>query len=255
MFPEQLTLSRPLVFFDIESTGVEVAKARIVELCGIKIHPDRTRTEFFQRFNPGMPIPPEATTIHGITNEMVANEPKLQDKLSDILSFFAGCDFAGYNIVKFDVPLLVEELLRNGAHDIPFADARFIDCYRLWQRKAPRQLKDALRHYADEEHLNAHSAQADVEATIKVFAGQLRKHEDLVPDLGHLHEVCNGNQQAVDYAGCFARNAEGELIFTFGQNKGKRIAENHGMLRWMLEKDFTAHTKQIARRILNGEFK
>ena len=255
MLPEQLSLSRPLVFFDIESTGVDVARSRIVELCGVKIHPDRSRTDFFQRFNPGLPIPPDASAIHGITDAMVADEPRFHEKLPDIIAFFSNCDLAGYNIVKFDVPLFVEELLRSGVAAIPFADARFVDCFRLWYKKSPRTLSDALRHYADEEHTNAHSAQADVEATIKVLAGQLRKHNDLAPDLGCLHDFCNEGKEVIDYAGMFARNAEGELVFTFGQNKGKRIADNYGMLEWMLLRDFPAHTKHIAKRILAGELK
>jgi DNA polymerase III subunit epsilon len=224
-------------------------------LCGIKINVDKTREEFFSRFNPGIPIPPEASRIHGITDEMVANEPTFKQKLPEILSFFSNCDLAGYNIVRFDVPLFVEELLRHNVSRIPFADARFVDCLSLWYKKSPRTLTDALKHYADEDHNGAHSAQADVEATIKVLAGQLRKHDDLTPDLGHLHNYCNDGRQVIDYAGCFARNAEGELIFTFGKNKGLRVSENKGMLEWMLQRDFTAHTKHIAKMILTGELR
>ena len=255
MLPEHFALSRPLVFFDTETTGVDVAKARIVELCGIKIHPDRKREEFHQRFNPGIPIPPEATAVHRITDEMVAHEPTFKQALPRILDFFSNCDFAGYNIVRFDVPLFVEELLRNGATHIPFANAKLIDCYKVWQKKAPRTLTDALRHYAEEEIQNAHSAQADVEATMRVFAGQLRKHDDLLPDLNHIHDYCNEQAETLDYAGRFARDPKGDIVFTFGKNKGLRAADHPGMLEWILKNDFAAHTKYIAQCLLKGELK
>jgi DNA polymerase-3 subunit epsilon len=250
-----LNLNRPLVFFDTETTGVNIAKDRIVELCAIKVYPDKTQDMFLQRFNPGIPIPPEATTIHGITDEMVANEPRFSAKVNEIVDFFSGCDLAGYNLIRFDVPLLVEELLRNGVTKIPFDSARFIDCLAIWRKMEPRTLSDAVKYYTGEVHEEAHASKGDVEATMKVLVGQLSKYPDLLPDPVALHELVQEGNTVIDYAGKFSRDADGDIIFTFSNNIGKKVKDNLGMLDWMLTRDFTAQTKHIARQILGGELR
>jgi len=252
---ENLNLNRPLVFFDTETTGVSIAKDRIVELCAIKVYPDKTQDMFLQRFNPGIPIPPEATAIHGITDEMVANEPRFAAKVDEIVYFFSRCDLAGYNLIRFDVPLLVEELLRNGVTKIPFDGARFIDCLAIWRKMEPRTLSDAVKYYTGESHEEAHAAQGDVEATMKVLAGQLSKYPDLLPDPDMLHDLVQEGNIVIDYAGKFARDADGDIIFTFSNNIGKKVKDNLGMLDWMLTRDFTAQTKHIVRQILDGALK
>ena len=253
--PNQLALEKPLVFFDLETTGINLAKDRIIELCAIRINPDNSRSTYIQRFNPEIPIESEATAAHGITNAMLAEEPLLADRVEEVCALFRGCDLAGYNILKFDVPLLVEELTRVNAKDIPIVGARYIDSYTIFIKKEPRKLSDALRFYAGEELVNAHSAQADVEASIKVLSGQLQKYNDLKPDVDSLFAFSTDGKAMVDYAGFFARNEVGELIFTFGQNKGKKVMENLGMLNWMLPRDFPRYTKRICQDILDGKLK
>ena len=168
-----LALQRPLVFFDLETTGVSLTKDKIVELCAIKIMPDKSRSMLLQRFYPEMPIPPSATEIHGITDDMVKNEPTFREKAKEVAAFFSGSDLAGYNIAKFDIPLLVEEFLRAGLDENPFEKVKVIDSLSIYFKKEPRNLAAALKFYANEEIINAHSAEADVEATIKVLNGQL----------------------------------------------------------------------------------
>ncbi|MFA6469191.1 MAG: 3'-5' exonuclease [Bacteroidota bacterium] len=250
---DSLQLQRPLIFFDIESTGISISKDKIIELCAIKVQPDKSRSMLLQRFYPEMPIPPSSTEIHGITDEMVKNEPTFREKAKEIAAFFSGCDLAGYNIAKFDIPLLVEELLRAGLGENPFEKVKVIDSLSIYFKKEPRNLAAALKFYANEEIVNAHSAEADVEATIKVLNGQLEKYSDLEPTTNALHEMFYQENDFLDYDRKFSRDKKGEIIFMFGKNKGLPVAENLGMVKWMLDKDFSEHTKFIARKILNGE--
>ena len=251
-----LSLKRPLVFFDTETTGISISKDRIIEICAIKIYPARSRDVFYQRFNPGIPIPPDAVKVHGITDEMVAKEPRFSEKVSEIVDFFTGCDLAGYNIIRFDVPLLVEELLRNGVKEIPFDGAKYVDSLAIWHKMEPRSLSDAVRYFTGETHDDAHSAEADVEATMKVLSGQFTKYSDLSSDPDTLNELVMQGNTVIDYAGKFARDEDGDIIFTFGDNRGTKVRTNLGMLDWMLPKDFfPTHTKYIARKIRNGELR
>ena len=247
-----LQLQRPLIFFDIESTGVSSSKDRIIELCAIKIHPDKDRTMLLQRFYPEMPIPPDATAIHGITDEMVKNEPTFREKAREVAAFFAESDLAGYNIAKFDIPMLVEEFLRAGIEQT-FEKVKVIDALSIYFKREPRNLAAALKFYANEELQNAHSAEADVEATIKVLNGQLEKYPDITPDTETLHAFTKMDTEFLDFDRRFARDRTGEIIFMFGKNKGMKVADNLGMVKWMLDKDFSEHTKYIARKILKGE--
>ena len=248
-----LALQRPLVFFDLETTGVSLTKDKIIELCAIKIMPDKSRSMLLQRFYPEMPIPPSATEIHGITDDMVKNEPTFREKAKEVAAFFSGSDLAGYNIAKFDIPLLVEEFLRAGLDENPFEKVKVIDSLSIYFKKEPRNLAASLKFYANEEIINAHSAEADVEATIKVLNGQLEKYSDLNPTAESLHEFSVQENDYLDYDRKFSRDKKGEIVFMFGKNKGLPVAENLGMVKWMLDKDFSEHTKFVARKILSGE--
>lgn len=249
----QLSLTKPLIFFDLETTGISISKDRIIELCAIKIMPDKSRTMMLQLFYPEMPIPTDASAVHGITDEMVKNEPTFREKAKEVAAFFADCDLAGYNIAKFDIPILVEELLRAGLEENPFEKVKVIDSLSIFFKKEPRNLAAALKFYANEEIVNAHSAEADVEATIKVLNGQLEKYSDLNPTPDALHEFSFQENDYLDYDRKFFRDKKGEIIFMFGKNKGQPVADNLGMVKWMLDKDFSEHTKFIARKILSGE--
>lgn len=250
---DSLLLRRPLIFFDVETTGTNPFKDKIVELCAIKIQTDKSRTTYLQLFNPEMEIPADVSEIHGITNEMVKNEPPFREKAKEIAKFFSECDLAGFNIARFDVPVLVEEFLRAGLEYNPVEQAKIIDAMAIFHKKEPRNLAAALKFYAGEDLVDAHSAEADVEATIKVLDGQLKKYSDITPTPDSLQEFSIQKTPTLDYDGKFARDNKGEIIFTFGKNKGMSVADNHGMLHWMLGKEFSEHTKFIARKILNGE--
>lgn len=250
---EQLILTRPLIFFDTETTGTSTVKDRVIELCAIKIMPDKTRDTIVQLFNPETEIPAAATAIHGITNEMVKNEPPFRDKAKEIARFFSGCDLSGYNIARFDIPIMVEEFLRAGLEANPLENAKVIDAMSIFFKKEPRTLSAALKFYADQELEDAHSAEADVEASIKVLDGQLKRYTDLDPSANALHDFSYQENDYLDYDKKFMRDKNGEIVFTFGKNKGLPVADNFGMLQWMLDKDFAEHTKFIARKILKGE--
>lgn len=250
---DTLTLQRPLIFFDIESTGTNPVKDKIVELCAIKILPDKSRTMYLQLFNPEMEIPADVSAIHGITNEMVKNKPPFREKANEIANFFTNSDLAGFNIARFDVTMLVEEFLRAGLNYNPVENAKIIDAMSIFHKKEPRNLAAALKFYSGEDLVDAHSAEADVEATIKVLDGQLKKYSDLTPTPESLQEFSATKNSILDYDGKFARDKKGEIIFTFGKNKGLSVADNLGMVQWMLDKDFSEHTKFIARKILKGE--
>lgn len=247
-----LKLNKPLVFFDIESTGIDTLRDRIVELCIITYFPDGSNDSFTQRFNPEMPISPQATQVHGIRNEDVANEPTFISMAHDIHKKLQGADLCGYNIMKFDLPMLTEELMRASIFEPFTPDTKYIDAYRIFASMERRDLAGALKFYTGTELQNAHSALADTQATAAVLNGQVAKYA-LDGSIDSLYKLSNQGLEVVDYDGKFSRNEQGELIFTFGTNKGKRIADNHGMLKWMLDKDFSRHTKYIAQKILNGE--
>jgi len=256
---DTLLLQRPLIFFDVETTGPHPVKDKIVELCAIKIFSDsknasrKSRLTYIQLFNPEMEIPYEVSQLHGITNDMVKNEPPFRLKAQEIAEFFRGCDVAGFNIARFDIPILVEEFLRSGLTYNPLEEAKIIDTMAIFHKKEPRNLEAALNFYTGETLEQAHTAEADVEATIKVLDGQLRKYSDLIPTADALQEFVASKLPALDYDGKFGRNQQGEIIFTFGKNKGLRVADHLGMVQWMLDKDFSEHTKFIARKILKGE--
>lgn len=256
---DTLRLQRPLVFFDVETTGTNPVKDKIVELCAIKIMNDpqdasrKSRMTYVQLFNPEMEIPAEVSRVHGITNEMVKNQPPFRVKAKEVADFFTGCDVAGFNIARFDIPILVEEFLRSGLSYNPLEHAKIIDAMSIFHKKEPRNLEAALKFYAGETLEQAHTAEADVEATIKVLDGQLKKYSDLVPTTEALQEFTALKFSTLDYDGKFTRDKNGEIVFNFGSNKGKRVADNPGMVQWMLDRDFSEHTKFIARKILKGE--
>ncbi len=252
-----LQLTNPLIFFDIESTGTDTRRDRIVELSTIKITLDGNQETITQRFNPGIPIPEGATAIHGIKDEDVRNEPSFSAKAQEIYDYFLDCDLAGYNIVNFDIRMLAEELLRAGV-DLPFNnETKIIDAMVIFKNKEKRDLAAAYKLYCDKELINAHQAEADTLAAMEVLEGQIKKY-GLDADLEHLAEMSkyDKNSMALDYASKFVRNTDGDIVFNFGKDhKGKKVLEELGMLQWMLDKDFELHTLYIARQILEGKLK
>lgn len=225
-----LELKRDMVFFDLETTGVSI-QDRIVELYAVRVKPDGSRQEIHHYINPGTDIPEEATEIHGITNEMVAQKPSFSDLSLELSLFFKDADLAGFNIRRYDVPLLMEEFHRCGRYPILLRQCKVLDPYVIFMKKEPRNLAAALQYYCQESHANAHSAKADVEATMKVFSKQLEKYDDLGKTAEEVEEfVADGN---IGLDNKFRINKKGVVVFNFGKHIGKPIADEPDYLRWV----------------------
>lgn len=252
-----LKLDRPLVVFDIESTGINPRTDRIIELAAIRVHPDGTRVPRDWLLNPGVPIPIESTAVHGITDSAVANCPKFGDVKAEIDAFLRGCDLAGFNHTRFDIPLLVEEFLRVGmAFDID--SRRIIDAQRIFHKREPRDLTAAVRFYCGEVFANAHGAVADTEATLRVLEGQFLKYPDLPRDPDELDKQLNERDPfRVDRAGRL-RWIDGEVAINFGKKQGQKVRDlviaDPGFLRWILRSDFPRDTQEIIQNALEGKW-
>jgi len=246
----KLALKRPLVFFDLETTGTDIARDRIVQIAVLKVHPDGEEEMKTRLINPGMPIPPSATAIHHITNEAVAGHPKFMDIARALAEFFHGADIAGFNTNRFDIPILVEEF---GRCSIPFPeqDAKLVDVQVIYHRKEERTLAAAYKFYCGKNLEGAHDAGADVRATLEVFKQQLEKYDDIGSTLEELHRYSNSDA-IVDYARKLTRNEKGEIVYAFGKNRGKKVLDDPGYAEWMLEGDFPESTKSVLRRLLSG---
>ena len=234
-----IDLQRPLVFFDLETTGVETQTARIVELSAIKLNPDKSQERLYHVLNPGVHIPEDATAIHGFTDEDVAGKPSFCNVANEVCSFFTNCDLGGYNIRRFDIPLLMEEFHRCKMYPILLTGTKVVDVMSVYHKKEPRDLSAAVRFYCNEELDEAHSAQADVEASIKVLQGQLQRYNDLSPDVHSLHSFTCDNDSILDFSGKFARNKEGRIVFNFGKHINKLVDFDNndiaGYISWMKE--------------------
>ncbi|MBR4212683.1 MAG: 3'-5' exonuclease [Bacteroidales bacterium] len=252
----QLNLKRPLVFFDIESTGLNIATDRIVEISIVKVSPTtpgapndvevKTR-----RINPGMPIPPEAQAVHGITDDDVKDCPKFAQIAKSLAQMLQGCDIAGYNSNRFDIPLLAEEFLRAGV-DYDFHKRNLVDVQNIFHKKEQRTLKAAYKFYCGENLDNAHSAEADTMATYRVLEAQLDRYaadeeEPLQNDVEYLAKYSTVSRY-VDYAGRIVLNDQDEPVFNFGKHKDRPVREvlrsEPSYYNWMMDGDFTLDTKQ-----------
>jgi DNA polymerase-3 subunit epsilon len=249
-----LTLKKPLVVFDLETTGTSVTNDRIVELAVIKLHVNGTSEERQYLINPEIPIPAEATAIHGIRNEDVADKPTFKQLAQEIARFFTGCDIAGFNSNKFDFPLLVEEFLRAGV-DFDSEGRRFIDAQRIYHVFEPRTLSAAYKFYCDKDLVNAHSAMADTKATLEILLAQLKKYPQLNQNLDEAHKL-SGQDKLVDLAGRMLLNEQGEPIFNFGKHKGKTVksvlASEPAYYQWIMDNDFPLDTKRKLTKIKMG---
>lgn len=252
-----MNLERPLIFFDLETTGVNAATDRIVELSVVKIFPDGKRQIRTRRLNPQMPIPPGATEIHGISDADVANEPAFQDVSRNLYLYFEGCDIGGYNIIKFDIPVLINEFKRSGL-EFSLEGRRIVDAYSIFCQMFPRTLTGAYKFFCGKDLEGAHGAEADTLATVAVFERQLEMYAELPKDMDGLNEFCNPKDpDAIDETGKFKWSG-GKAVVGFGKNSGillEQIAvENPGFLQWMLRADFPDDAKAIATKALRGEF-
>ena len=246
-----LILIRPLVFFDTETTGVDAANDRIIEISLLKLYPDGKEEIKTFRINPGIPIPVEATAVHGIKDEDVKDKPSFATLAPTLLVILNGSDLCGYNLLKFDFPLLRMEFSRNNI-EFNTLGINLIDPMRIFMKNEPRDLTAALQFYCQETLEDAHSAEADIIATKKVLLAQIQKYSDVpgtVPGLSAYST--EGQKRNADITGKLIYNEENEIVYGFGKNKGKKITEDPDYARWMLSTDFPEDTKIIIKKILN----
>jgi len=248
-----LSLDRPLVVFDTETTGTNPRLDRIVEIACVKVHPDGRREEWVRRFDPGMRIPAASTAVHRITDRDVAGLPRFGDCASELLAFLDGCDLAGYNMTGFDLPVLRNEFHRVGiVFDV--THRRLVDGQRIFFAREPRNLSAAARFYCEAEHDGAHGALADAVMTLRVIAGQLDRYADLPRSVAELHEqFCAGIDQDMDPEGRI-RLINGEPTINFGRHRGRTLQalsrEEPGVLKWILKGDFSRFVKEIVGKFL-----
>ena len=243
-----LKLSRPLAFFDLETTGISVGKDKIIEICVIKLDIDGTETTRTWRINPDMPIPKESSNIHGITDDMVADLPFFKDFSKEIYQFIKDADLSGYNSNRFDLPLIADEFLRVGI-DFDMTNRRSIDVQSVFFKMEPRTLTAAYKFYCNKELLGAHGAEADTRATLEILMAQVARYDELDADSESLAKFTQPTQANADLAGMIKFNAEGYEIFNFGKHKGKKVSDileqEPGYYSWIQNADFPMYTKKV----------
>jgi len=247
----ELALKNPLVFFDLETTGLNVASDRIVEISWLKIQPDGRESKQTQLVNPTIPIDPRAIAIHGITDEDVKDKPTFSELARSLANEFEGCDFAGYNSNKFDIPLLAEEFLRAGV-DFDLRKRKFIDVQVIFHKMEQRTLTAAYQFYCKKVLEDAHSAEADTFATYEILKAQLDHYEHLQNDVDYL-SVFSTQNRSVDLAGRIIYNDKDIEVFNFGKYKGEPVEEvlkkDPGYFGWILNGDFPLYTKKVLTNI------
>jgi DNA polymerase-3 subunit epsilon len=244
----ELNLKRPIVFFDLETTGVDVVKDRIVEISLLKVYPKGKEESHTFLVNPGRPIPPETTAIHGIADADVADKPAFKELARTIYNLVKDADLAGYNSNKFDIPLLAEEFLRAGI-DFDMGKRVAVDVQNIFHRMEQRTLVAAYKFYCQKDLTQAHSAQADVQATYEVLKAQLDRYpDDLENDIPYLSSFSN-RQKVADFAGFIAYNNDEQEVFTFGKYKGQLVEDilqrDPGYFGWIQNADFPLYTKKV----------
>ena len=241
-----LNLKRPLIVFDLETTGISISYDRIVEIACIKIFPDGREDIKVCRINPEMPIPALVTAIHGITDEDMADKPTFAQLAKELAVFMQGCDFAGFNSNKFDFPMLVEEFLRAGV-EFDAENRKFVDAQRIFHTMEPRNLSAAYKFYCGQTLTNAHSAEADTRATVDILKAQIQHYPALENNIDFLHKF-SGQNNFVDLAGRLVYNEDGKEVFNFGKHKDKLVElvlkQDTAYYQWMMKGDFPLDTKR-----------
>ncbi len=247
----ELKLKKPIIFFDLETTGVNIAKDRIVEISILKIKPNGNKESKTWLVNPEMEIPKEASDIHGITNERVVTEPTFNELATEVSKMIEGCDLAGFNSNRFDIPLLAEEMLRAEV-DFDMNNRVAIDVQVIFHKKEERTLSAGYKFYCGKDLDNAHSAEADTLATYEILKSQLDKYDDLENDVNFLNEYSTHNKRA-DFAGFIQFDDDKNEIFTFGKYKGQKVADilkkDKGYFSWIQNADFPLYTKKVLKEI------
>ncbi|MDP4600795.1 MAG: exonuclease domain-containing protein [Polaribacter sp.] len=246
-----LSLNKPIIFFDLETTGVNIATDRIVEISILKVFPNGNKESKTWLVNPEIEIPAEAAAIHGITNEKVVMEPTFKELAATVNELIADCDLAGFNSNRFDIPLLAEELMRAGI-DFDMKNRKAIDVQVIFHKKEQRTLSAGYQFYCGKNLEDAHSAEADTNATYEILLAQLDKYTDIENTVDALSEFSTHGERA-DFAGFILFNDDKKEIFSFGKYKGRTVEEvlieNPGYHAWMQNADFPLYTKKVLREI------
>ncbi len=247
----ELKLKRPIAFLDLETTGINVSVDRIVEFSVLKISPNGKEEWMTSRINPEMPIPAKVTAIHGITDSDIANAPTFKEVAKKLAVFLEGCDLAGFNAIKFDIPVLAEEFLRINI-DFNFLKRRYVDAQVIFHKKEQRTLAAAYQFYCNKNLEGAHGSKADTAATYEVLKAQLDRYSDLDNDIDRLAEISSFNNN-VDFAGRIILDENGVEVFNFGKHKGKSVElvfnDEPSYYSWMMNGDFPLYTKKIVTEI------
>lgn len=243
-----IELKRPLIFFDLETTGLNVATDRIVSLAITKLMPDQSIEKKYVLVNPQMAIPKEATDVHKITDEMVKDKPTFKQLSKGIHEFIKDCDLAGYNNNNYDNALLQEEFFRCGI-EYPTEDVQSVDACFIFKHFEKRDLASALKYYCNEEMENAHNSEADTNATVKIFMAQIERYPELRgKSIEEIAKLCNPDNR-VDWQGKIIRDKDGDYAYNFGASKGQKVKNNLGFIDWILNKDFPATLKTLLQKI------
>lgn len=246
-----LNLKKPIAFIDLETTGINVTNDRIVELSVLKISPNGKEEWLTSRVNPEIPIPPKTTAIHGISDADIANAPVFREIGKKLAAFLEGCDLAGYNAVKFDIPVLAEEFLRVNI-DFNFKKRKYIDVQVIFHKKEQRTLSAAYLFYCAKELEGAHGSKADTAATYEILKSQLDRYSDLVNDVDKLADFSSFNSNA-DFAGRIIFDENGVEVFNFGKYKGKQVetvlTDDPAYYSWMMNGEFPLYTKKVLTEI------
>jgi DNA polymerase-3 subunit epsilon len=247
-----IQLSRPIVFIDLETTGIDICKDRIIEVAIVKIHPDKVRSVLHKRVNPGMPIPKSSSDIHGILDEHVKDSPTFREIASELKEFIGDSDLSGYNSNRFDIPLLVEEFLRANI-ELDMTSRRMLDVQTIFHMMEKRTLGAAYQFYCKKDLLDAHSAEADASATWEILEAQLERYSHLGQTLDTILKF-TGEEKLVDFARRFSYDNDVE-VFNFGKYKGRPVRDvlkaDPGYYQWIMKGDFPLHTKQKLTEIYN----
>lgn len=255
-FVKHLTLRRPLAVFDLETTGIDPMRDKIVEIAVVRVDPDGSRESTTRRINPERPIPPDATAVHGIRDDDVRDAPPFRQVARELLDFLGGADLAGFNVRRFDVPMLDREFKESGM-DLALSGRRVLDAMTIFHRKEPRDLTAAVRFFLGRDHEGAHGAEADVLASLEVLDAQLARYDELPRTVEELDAWCNPTPPgAVDRAGKFVVR-DGEVVFAFGKQKGRALREvarvQRDYLEWILKQDFPDDARALVERALRGD--
>jgi DNA polymerase III subunit epsilon len=245
-----IELKKPVIFFDLETTGLEITKDQIVELAAYKLMPDGSQVKYYSLFKPTVEISPEAKDLHGLDEEKLKDAPIFKEKAQEVFEFFKDCDLGGYNVLRFDIPMLVEELHKAGIHYNPLR-SNVMDVFKILQEMEPRNLGVTLKFYTGREMENAHTADADIIATIDIFEAQIKKYglsdiEQIQKDV--ISKRRDGSMQ-VDFGGMFYYK-EGKYYFSNGKHKGQCVDKsNVSYIDWMMKADFSYSVKHVAQMI------